>query len=525
MTKPTFYITTAISYVNAPPHLGHAYEVIGADVMARFKRLDGFDVYFLTGTDEHGQKVQKMAQSKGRSPQEFVDEIAATFQDMASYLNISNDQFIRTTQDFHKRACQKIWQKMADNGDIYLNKYAGLSSVLDEADYGEDELTTREDGKKICAATGTEVEWIEEESYFFKLSAYEQKLIDLYESQPDFIQPAFRRNEVVSFVKQGLRDLSISRTSFDWGVKVPGDEKHIMYVWVDALTNYISALGYPEDGDGLLKKYWPCDVHLIGKDIVRFHAVYWPAFLMSAGLPLPRRVFGHGFLLTGGNKMSKSLGNVISPQNLVQKFGADAARYALMREVTFGQDGDISWPLMTARINAELANNIGNLVQRTLSQIAKNCDGKVPQPGILEDVDHALLNHAGQEMLVAVRGEFEKLQFSRAIEEIVRVANAANAYIDEQAPWTLKKTDPARMQTVLYVLAETIRNLGLILQPFVPVAAHKILDQVAAPAHSRDFGFIGSQHALEPGTPLPKPEGVFPRIVEEEADTAQEKTA
>lgn len=525
MTKPTFYITTAISYVNAPPHLGHAYEVIGADVMARFKRLDGFDVYFLTGTDEHGQKVQKMAQSKGRSPQEFVDEIAATFQDMASYLNISNDQFIRTTQDFHKRACQKIWQKMADNGDIYLNKYAGWYSVRDEAYYGEDELTTREDGKKICTATGTEVEWIEEESYFFKLSAYEQKLIDLYESQPDFIQPAFRRNEVVSFVKQGLRDLSISRTSFDWGVKVPGDEKHIMYVWVDALTNYISALGYPEDEGGLLKKYWPCDVHLIGKDIVRFHAVYWPAFLMSAGLPLPRRVFGHGFLLTGGNKMSKSLGNVISPQNLVQKFGADAARYALMREVTFGQDGDISWPLMTARINAELANNIGNLVQRTLSQIAKNCDGKVPQPGILEDVDHALLNHAGQEMLVAVRGEFEKLQFSRAIEEIVRVANAANAYIDEQAPWTLKKTDPARMQTVLYVLAETIRNLGLILQPFVPVAANKILDQVAAPAHSRDFGFIGSQHALEPGTPLPKPEGVFPRIVEEEADTAQEKTA
>ena len=524
MTKQPFYITTAISYVNAPPHIGHAYEVIGADVMARFKRLDGFDVYFLTGTDEHGQKVQKMAQSKDKTPQAFCDEIAATFQDMTKLLNISNDQFMRTTHQFHKEACQKIWQKMADNGDIYLNKYAGWYSVRDEAYYGEDELTTLENGKKICTATGTEVEWIEEESYFFKLSAYEQKLIDLYESQPDFIQPSFRRNEVMSFVKQGLKDLSISRTSFDWGVKVPGDDKHIMYVWVDALTNYISALGYPEDNDGLMKKYWPCDVHLIGKDIVRFHAVYWPAFLMSAGLPLPKRVFGHGFLLTGGNKMSKSLGNVISPAALVDKYGADGSRYALLREVTFGQDGDISWPLMTARVNAELANNIGNLVQRTLSQINKNCEGKVPTPGILEDVDHALLKHVGQEMLIAVRGEFEKLQFSRALEEIVRAANAANAYIDEQAPWTLKKTDTARMQTVLYVLAEAIRNLGIILQPFVPVAANKILDQVAVAADAREFVFIGAQHALQPGTELPKPEGVFPRIVDEEP-AAQEKTA
>ncbi|MFN7113227.1 MAG: methionine--tRNA ligase [Alphaproteobacteria bacterium] len=525
MTKQPFYITTAISYVNAPPHIGHAYEVIGADVMARFKRLDGFDVYFLTGTDEHGQKVQKMAQSKDKTPQAFCDEIAATFQDMADYLNISNDQFIRTTQETHKETSRSVWEKLTAAGDIYLNKYAGWYSVRDEAYYGEDELTTREDGKKICTATGTEVEWIEEESYFFKLSAYEQKLLDLYESQPDFIQPSFRRNEVTSFVKQGLKDLSISRTSFDWGIKVPGDEKHVMYVWVDALINYISALGYPDDKDGLMKKYWPCDVHLIGKDIVRFHAIYWPAILMSLGLPLPKRVFGHGFLLTGGNKMSKSLGNVISPRALVDKFGADASRYALMREVTFGQDGDISWPLMTARINAELANNIGNLVQRTLSQINKNCDGKVPQPGILEDVDHALLTQTGQEMLINVRGEFEKLQFSRALEEIVRAANAANAYIDEQAPWTLKKTDPARMQTVLYVLAEAIRNLGLILQPFVPVAAHKILDQVAVPADARDFIHIGAQHALPAGTPLPKPEGVFPRIVEEETEAAQEKTA
>lgn len=519
MTKPHFYITTAISYVNGPPHIGHAYEAIAADVMARFKRLDGFDVYFLTGTDEHGQKVQKTAVAKGKQPQEFCDEIAALFMNMCESFNVSQDQFIRTTAQFHKESCQHIWGKMQEAGDIYLHKYAGLYSERDEAFYGEDEVEKREDGKQYARSTGTEVHWMEEESYFFRLSAYTQKLLDYYEAHPDFIQPPFRRNEVVSFVKQGLRDLSISRTSFDWGVKVPNSKDHIMYVWVDALTNYISALGYPADGQ--FKKYWPADVHLIGKDIMRFHAVYWPAFLMSAGLSIPRRVFGHGFLLTKGEKMSKSLGNVIAPADLIARFGVDQTRYALMREVTFGQDGDISYELLGHRINAELANNIGNLAQRTLSQIAKNCGGSVPKPGILEDDDHHLLDKAGQAMLIAVRGEFEKMQFSRAIEEIVHVANAANIYIDTQAPWTLKKTDPARMQTVLYVLAEVIRNLGLILQPFTPAAAGKILDQVAVPADARDFSFIGAQHALQPGTALPAPQGVFPRYVEE----PQEKTA
>ena len=519
MTRPHFYITTAISYVNGPPHLGHAYEAIGADVMARFKRLDGFDAYFLTGTDEHGQKVQKTAIAKGKQPQAFCDEIAALFQDMCRDMNVSQDQFIRTTSDFHKKASQAIWKKMEESGDIYLNKYAGWYSERDEAFYGEDELEER-DGKKFSKTTGTEVHWMEEESYFFKLSAYTDKLLDLYENQPSFIEPSFRRNEVVSFVKQGLKDLSISRTSFDWGVPVPGAPKHIMYVWVDALTNYISAIGYPDAGAEKFKKYWPCDVHLIGKDIVRFHAIYWPAFLMSAGLPLPKRVFGHGFLMTKGEKMSKSLGNVISPQNLIERFGVDQTRYALMREVTFGQDGDISYELMGARINAELANNIGNLVQRTLSQINKNCDAKVPQPGLLEDVDRQLLDKAGQALLVLARGEFEKLQFSRAIEEIISVASAANIYIDEQAPWTLKKTNIERMGTVLYVLAEVIRNLGLILQPFCPVAANKILDQVAVAADARDFSFMGAAHALKIGTPLPKPEGVFPRYIEAEAKIA-----
>lgn len=520
MTKPHFYITTAISYVNGPPHLGHAYEAIGADVMARFKRLDGFDVYFLTGTDEHGQKVQKTAVAKDKDPQAFTDEIASLFIGMCRDLQITQDQFIRTTAQFHKESCQHIWGKMQEAGDIYLNKYAGWYSERDEAFYGEDELEDK-DGKKVNKTTGTEVHWVEEESYFFKLSAYTDKLLELYETHPEFIQPNFRRNEVVSFVKQGLKDLSISRTSFDWGVKVPNAKDHIMYVWVDALTNYISAIGYPEDKDGLFKKYWPADVHLIGKDIVRFHTVYWPAFLMSAGLPLPKRVFGHGFLLTRGEKMSKSLGNVISPASLIDRFGVDATRYGLMREVTFGQDGDISYDLLGNRINAELANNMGNLAQRTLSQIAKNCDGKVPQPGILEDADHQLLDKAGQAMLIAVRSEFEKMQFSRALEEIVQVANAANLYIDSQAPWTLKKTNPERMKTVLYVLAEVIRNLGLILQPFTPTAANKILDQVAVAANARDFGYIGAQHALAAGTVLPAPQGVFPRY----EPPVEEKTA
>ena len=511
----SFYITTAISYANAAPHIGHAYEAIGADVMARFKRLDGYDVYFVTGTDEHGQKVEKSAQLAGKSPQQFVDEIAVLFSDMCQSMNVSYDQFIRTTADFHKKASQALWKKMEEKGDIYLNKYAGWYSTRDERFYTEDELTSLPNGKKVSTETKTEVEWMEEESYFFRLSAYTDKLLALYEDQPDWVQPEFRKNEVVSFVKSGLRDLSISRTTFDWGVPVPDAKDHIMYVWVDALTNYISALGYPDLNTEKFKKYWPCDVHLIGKDIIRFHAVYWPAFLMSAGLPLPKHVFGHGFLLTSGEKMSKSVGNVIAPKDLIEKYGVDQVRYALMREATFGQDGDISYALMTNRINAELANNLGNLVQRTLSMINKNCAAQVPQPGILEDVDKVLLEKAGQEMLIAVRGEFEKMQFSKAIEEFISVSHAANMYIDEQAPWTLKKTNPERMATVLYVLAEVIRNLGLIIQPFTPVAAQKILDQVAVDANERSFHFIGEAYALKAGAPLPTPSGVFPRIVDE----------
>ena len=513
MTKPHFYITTAIHYANGPPHLGHAYENICADVMARFKRLDGFDVHFLTGMDEHGQKVEQKAQSLGKQPQQFCDEIAATFTEMNARLEISNTQFIRTTDAMHKKSAQEFWRALEKSGDIYLSKYAGWYSVRDEAYYTETDLTTREDGKKIATGTGTEVEWVEEESYFFRLSAYADKLLKLYDDHPDFIQPSYRRNEMISFVKQGLHDLSISRTSFKWGIPVPGADKHIMYVWIDALVNYISAIGYPDK----LSKFWPADVHLIGKDILRFHAVYWPAFLMAAKVEMPKHIFVHGFWEIEGQKMSKSLGNVIPPGEIADLYGVEQMRYFLLREVPFGNDGNFSHTLAANRVNAELANNLGNLVQRTLSMIAKNCDGKVPTPGVFDAVDKELLEKSGQSLLVAARGEFEKLQFSRAIEEIIQVSTAANLYIDAQAPWTLKKTDPPRMATVLYVLAETIRNLGIIMQPFTPGAAKKILDQVAVPESERDFTFMGAAHDLKPGAPLPAPEGVFPRFVEKAA--------
>ena len=446
------------------------------------------------------------------TPQELTDRVSVNFREMGALLNISNDQFIRTTDPAHKKAVQAIWQKMAAAGDIYLDKYAGWYAMRDEAFYGEEELIVDAQGNKT-APTGAPVEWVEEESYFFKLSAWQDRLLAFYDKHPEFIQPSYRRNEVVSFVKSGLRDLSVSRTTFDWGVKVPGDERHVMYVWVDALTNYISALGYPDTNNPQFRTFWPANVHMVGKDILRFHAVYWPAFLMSAGIEPPKTVFAHGWWMNEGQKMSKSLGNAISPQELAATYGLDQTRYFLMREVVFGNDGDFSRTGMANRINAELANNLGNLVQRTLSQISKNCEAKVPVPGVLEDVDKALLDKAGQALLAAVRAEFDKMQFSKAIEEIIQVANAANIYIDEQAPWTLKKTNQERMATVLYVLAEVIRNLGIIMQPFSPAAA-RILDQVAVAPEARDFTFMGALHDLESGTPLPKPEGVFPRYVE-----------
>jgi len=517
MSEKNFYITTAISYTNGVPHIGHAYEAIAADVMARFKRLDGYDVFFSTGTDEHGQKVEKAAEDAGKSPYEFASELSNLFEDMCKSFNISYDRFIRTTDEDHKNAAQDIWKKMEANGDIYLDKYAGWYSTRDEAFYTDDEITTLADGSKISTDTKTELEWVEEESYFFRLSNYTDKLLKLYEDNPEFMSPEFRKNEIVNFIKQGLRDLSISRTSFSWGIPVPDNDKHIMYVWVDALTNYLTSLGYPDMAADKFKKFWPCDIHLIGKDIVRFHAIFWPAFLISAGIDLPKKVYGHGFLLSNGEKMSKSLGNVIAPKDLIDKYGVEQTRYVLMREVSFGQDGDLTYSSMTARINAELANNIGNLVQRSLSMINKNCEAKIPEQGELQTVDKELLNKACNEMLPKIRKEFENMQFSRAIEIFVKLAHDANIYIDEQAPWKLKKENPARMKTVLYVLAEVSRNLALIIQPFTPNATAKILDQLMVKKDERDFSFIGEKHSLKAGIELPKPQGAFPRIIDSEA--------
>ncbi|MGK9171210.1 methionine--tRNA ligase [Inquilinus limosus] len=515
MSAPkSFYITTPIYYVNDKPHIGHAYTTLACDVLARFKRLDGYDVHFLTGTDEHGQKVQKAAELAGVDPQSFTDRVSQNFRDLAAAMNFSNDDFIRTTEPRHIKASQAIWEAMKANGDIYLGGYAGWYSVRDEAFYGEDELTVV-DGKRI-APTGAECEWVEEPSYFFRLSAWGDRLLAFYEANPDFIAPDSRRNEVIAFVKSGLRDLSISRTTFNWGVKVPGDEAHIMYVWVDALTNYLTAVGYPDAASETFKRRWPADLHMVGKDILRFHAVYWPAFLMSAGLEPPKRVFAHGWWTNEGQKISKSLGNVIDPLELVETYGLDPVRYFLLREVSFGQDGDFSRRGMIQRTNGELANGFGNLAQRVLSMIAKNCDGKVPQPGSLIDVDRALLAQT-PDLLETLRRDFDVQAFHRGLDAVWAVVGEANRYVDEQAPWALRKTDPARMATVLWVLAETVRRLSILMQPVMPQSMAKVLDQLAVAAEARGFDRLGDDHALVPGTPLPKPEGVFPRYVEPEA--------
>ena len=515
-TKKPFYITTAISYVNGVPHLGHAYESILTDVVARFKRLDGFDVMFLTGTDEHGEKVAKTAEQNGMSPKAFADQNAATFQDMTKLLNISNDDFIRTTEDRHYKASQALWLKLKERGDIYLDKYEGWYSVREEAYFAEDELTTDPDTKERLSPNGTPVDWVEEPSYFFRLSNYTDQLLQYYESHKRFIEPQSRRNEIISFVKGGLKDLSISRhkSRLHWGIPVPDDEDHVMYVWLDALTNYITALGYPDTQNEDYQKFWPAQYHVIGKDIIRFHAVYWPAFLMSADLPIPETIFAHGFINVQGQKMSKSVGNVMSPSGLIETYGLDQIRYFLMREIPHGQDGNFSHEQAVLRINADLANGLGNLAQRSLSMIYKNCDETIPAPGDFNADDKALMSRAQEKTVPILREKFDDIQIHRALEEIWHLVSDANGYIDAQEPWKLKKEDPERMKTVLYVLAETIRCLAIMVQFVTPEAAAKILDQLQVPADRRNF--IDLATALPHGIKIEKPEGVFPRIVEEE---------
>jgi methionyl-tRNA synthetase len=514
MAATKFYITTAISYPNGPPHIGHAYEVIATDAIARFKRLDGFDVFFLTGTDEHGLKIQQTAAKAGTSPRAFVDEMAPKFRAMAERLSCSFDRFIRTTDADHLPSTQELWRRMQANGDIYLSKYAGWYSVRDEAYYDEGETRLNGDGVRV-GPQGTPVEWTEEESYFFRLSAYQDRLLAYYDGNPDFIGPDTRRNEIVSFVRGGLQDLSISRTTFDWGLPVPGDPKHVMYVWVDALNNYVTACGFPDETSERWH-YWPADVHIIGKDIVRFHTVYWPAFLMSAGLALPKRVFGHGFLLNRGEKMSKSLGNVMDPFALADEYGVDPLRYFLLREVPFGQDGNYSHEVIVNRINADLANDLGNLAQRSLTMIARNCDGAVPQAGAFTEADEALLA-AAERLPEKARAAMQDFALHTILAEIWAVVAEANRYFAAAEPWALRKTDPARMETVLYVTAEVLRIIGIMAQPFVPSAAPRLLDLLAIPADRRSFVQAGPEGRLAGGTPLPQPAPIFPRYVEREA--------
>jgi methionyl-tRNA synthetase len=510
MPSEPYYITTAISYPNGKPHIGHAYEAIATDAIARFHRLSGREVFFQTGTDEHGLKMVKTAREKGVEVTSLSNEMSALFKSMCDRLNISYDRFIRTTEPAHHSASQSLWKALEANDDLYLGRYEGWYSVRDEAFYDDKELVAGSDGEggSKLSPQGTPVEWTIEESWFFRLSKYQQPLLDYFAAHPEFIRPESRRNEILRFVEGGLSDLSVSRTSFDWGVKVPGSDGHVMYVWVDALTNYLTGVGYPNDAE-TFGRFWPADLHVIGKDIVRFHTVYWPALLLSAGLALPKQVFGHGFLLArGGEKMSKSLGNVVDPIELADAFGVDALRYFLLREVSFGSDGSYSAEAIVTRVNADLANNFGNLAQRSLSMIAKNCDGAVPTPGAATEAEESLLavittaQHAASAAMA-------DLAINTALEAIWQAMSAANLYFAEQAPWTVRKTDPARADTILYYTAEAVRRLTILSTWAIPEGCARILTLLG---QSTTPSFTDLSNMIEAGTPLPTPVGAFPRL-------------
>ena len=511
-TKPAYFLTTPIFYPNGVPHIGHAYTAMVTDMIARFQRLDGYDVRFLTGTDEHGLKMQQTATAEGLTPLALADRNSARFREMMAALNISYDDYIRTTEPRHERACQALWIALEKAGDIYLDKYAGWYSVRQEAYFAEDETVLGDDGVRR-EPLGSPVVWTEEETYFFRLSAYQDRLLKLYADLPDFVLPRERLNEVASFVKGGLQDLSISRTTFDWGIKVPGAPGHVMYVWIDALTNYITAAGYPDIDSESFKKYWPASLHVIGKDIVRFHAVYWPAFLMAAGVDVPQRVFSHGFLLNRGEKMSKSVGNVVDPFTMAAQYGVDQMRYFFMREVSFGQDGSYNHEAIVNRTNADLANDLGNLAQRSLTMIAKQYGGALPTPGAFSDNDKAILAQADG-MVALARDAMKTQQIHQALNAIWAVVAEANRYFAGEAPWALAKTDPARQATVLYVTAEVIRQVAILAQPVMPAASAKLLDSLGIADDARDFSKLGGSIRSAPGTQLPPPAPIFPRYVE-----------
>jgi methionyl-tRNA synthetase len=510
MTRNAFYVTTAIAYPNGEPHIGHAYEMIATDAIARWKRLEGRDVFFLTGTDEHGIKMVQTADGLGLTPRALADRNSARFKELARVLDLSNDDFIRTTEPRHYASSQAIWNAMLARGDIYQSTYKGWYSVRDEAYFDESELTTSEGGKRF-APSGAEANWVEEPSYFFRLSAYQEKLLAHYEAHPDFIAPRERRNEILSFVNGGLQDISISRTTFDWGIPVPDAPGHVMYVWVDALTNYITGVGYPDVDSDSFKRYWPADLHVVGKDIIRFHTIYWPAFLMSAGLAVQKRVFAHGFLTVDGKKMGKSVGNVVDPFELIEEFGVDPVRFFFLREVSFGNDGDYAREKFVNRANADLANDFGNLAQRSLSMINKNCDGRVPEPGLFSKDDQAILASADAAVAAAIAAMDAQL-LHEALGALWQVVGEANRYFAGQEPWALKKSDFKRMETVLYVTAEVIRRLAIPALAFIPSSAAKLLDSLSVGGAKWMLEFADDTGRLDPGTMLPVPEPIFKRF-------------
>ena len=504
-----FYITTPIYYPSAKPHMGHAYSSITADFFARFKRIDGFKVHFLTGTDEHGLKIQRAAESKNIDPQIFCDEISQTFRNLSNTLNLSNTDFIRTTEDRHKKTVQFLWSQLEKNDDIYLSKYSGWYSVSDEAFYTEEEISEKED-IKIATTSGSPVEWIEEESYFFRLSKWQDSLLEYYENNPDFISPKSRKNEVISFVKSGLKDLSISRKAFSWGIKVPNNPEHVIYVWLDALTNYISALNYPDTDDDLFKNFWPASVHLIGKDILRFHAVYWPAFLMAAKITLPNKIYGHGWILSGDEKMSKSKGNILDPIDIIETYGLDPLRYYLIKEVSFGNDGNISQDRLEDCINSDLANNYGNLCQRVTAFAEKNCQSKVPDIKKFSKDDLLMLNRFLDNMSL-IRKEIDNQNINYYIEFIINALFEANKYFNDQEPWK-KKDDQQRLATIVYTSLEMIRKITFMLYPIIPESAIKALNIFNLKEEDVDFNSIGENNFLKSGEMINKIDILFKKI-------------
>ena len=510
-----FYITTPIYYPSAKPHMGHAYSSIIADFFARFKRIDGFDVHFLTGTDEHGLKIQKAAEKKGVDPLKFCDDISKTFRDLSKILNLTNTDFIRTTEKRHKSSVQNLWGQLLKNDDIYLSKYSGWYSISDEAFYTEDEIEDI-DGKKQAIVSKSLVEWMDEESYFFRLSKWEKPLLEYYEKNPDFISPSSRKNEVISFVKSGLKDLSISRKSFSWGIAVPDDKDHVIYVWLDALTNYISALNYPDMNSQLFKKFWPASIHLIGKDILRFHAVYWPAFLLAAKINLPKKVYGHGWILSGDQKMSKSKGNILDPIEIINQYGLDPLRYYLIKEVSFGNDGNISQERLEDCVNSDLANNYGNLCQRVCAFSIKNCNSKIPDKikFIKDDLD--LLNIINDN-LDKIRSQIDKQNINYYIDFIVDLLFKANKYFNDQEPWK-KKDNLLRLNTIVYTTMEIVRKISFLLYPIIPGTSLKALKIFNIQENDIRLSSITNNEFLNKGSNLNKIEILFRKIEREKND-------